>query len=439
MAYQVKTTQSYGKRLGNSLKGVVSGFLMFIIGTILLFWNEGNYVKTKNSINEAQSVVVKVDDVSSLNADLNGKLVYGVSKALTNDILTDALFDVSVNAVKLSRKVEYYQWKESSKSETRDKIGGGQETITTYDYKKEWTSSPENSSSFADPSYQGANKVLTTIEDKTQVANHVSWGAYALPSFIKNAISGNTPVNIQLSEESKAAWRKTLAIPEVQAPAQTASQTAAQDDLFSMGSTTTTTTTAPVAEYIHVSGNTVYLGENPSVPAIGDVRVSLSYTPPGGDLSVIAQVQGDTFTQYVAKNGKSFSSVQNGVVSAEQMFESEHSANSMITWILRLVGLFLVMGGLKSMFSILPAIFKVLPFLGNVVGAGVSLVCSVVGFVWAFLIVAISWMFYRPLIGILFLVLAIAGIWFLNKKAKEKKAAAAASAPAPPVPPAEIV
>ena len=417
MAYQVKTTTSYGQRLGNSAKGIVSGFLFFIVGTILLFWNEGNYVKTKKSINEAQSVVVKVDDVSSLNADLNGKLIYGVSKALTNEILHDALFDVSVNAVKLSRRVEYYQWKEYSKSETRDKIGGGQETITTYTYQKEWTSLPESSSNFSDPAYQSSNKVLTTVEAKNQVAAHVAWGAYELPGFLKNAIGGTTPANIVLSEKTRLEWNKTL---NATTPATTANQQVDMD-LF------TTTTTAPAKEYVHVSNNTVYLGENPSNPSIGDVRVSLNYTPPGGDLSVIAQVQGNTLTEYLTSNGKSFSSVQNGVVSAEQMFESEHASNSMITWILRLVGLFLVVGGLKSMFSILPTLFKVLPFLGNVVGAGVGLVCSIVGFAWTLIIIGIAWLFYRPLIGILFLALAIAGIWFLKKKSKEKKAAAAAA------------
>ena len=415
MAYQVKTTQSYGQRLGNSAKGIVSGFLFFIIGTILLFWNEGNYVKTKKSINEAQSVVVAADDVNSLNADLNGKLIYGVAKALTNEVLNDAMFDVSVNAVKLSRKVEYYQWNESSKSETREKIGGGQETITTYTYQKQWSSLPVDSGSFSDPDYQGSNTVLTTIEHRSLVADHVAWGAYELPGFLKGAISGTTPANIQLSEATRIEWNKTLN----PAPA-TNNQNV---DLFY------TPTATPAKEYVHVNGNTVYLGENPGTPAIGDVRVTITYTPPGGDLSVIAQVQGNTFTQYVAKNGKNFYSVQNGVVSSDQMFESEHSTNSMITWILRLVGIFLVVGGLKSMFSILPTLFKVLPFLGNIVGAGVGLVCTIFGFVWSILIIGISWLFYRPLIGILMLALAIAGIWFLKKKAKEKKAAAAANAP----------
>jgi len=58
MAYQVRKTTSYGGRLSNSLKGIGLGFLMFIIGTVVLFWNEGNFVKTNKSIQEAEGVVV---------------------------------------------------------------------------------------------------------------------------------------------------------------------------------------------------------------------------------------------------------------------------------------------------------------------------------------------------------------------------------------------
>ena len=395
MAYQVKTTTSYGQRVSNSFKGIFTGILLFIAGTILLFWNEGNFVKTQKAINEAQSVVVKVDNVDSQDPNLNGKLIYGVSVVKTDDILQDGLFDVSVNAVKLSRKVEYYQWKEKSETQTRDKIGGGEEKITTYTYSKDWVSSPIKSSEFQDPQYQSSNTVLTNIENKDVVADNVTWGAYELPGFLKSAVSGTTPAEIQLSEPTKAEWQKTL-----------------QQSTPNRNTTT---------EYLHVSGNTVYIGANPSTPTVGDLRVTITYTPPGGDLSVIAQVQGNTFTQYVAKNGKQFSSVQNGTVSAEQMFESEHASNSMWTWILRILGVFMVIGGLKSMFGILPTLFKVLPFLSNIVGAGVGLVSSIFGFVWSLIIIAIAWLFYRPLIGIAIIAIAVAGIWFLKKKAKEKK------------------
>ena len=55
------------------------------------------------------------------------------------------------------------------------------------------------------------------------------------------------------------------------------------------------------------------------------------------------------------------------------------------------------------------------------VGVGVGLVCSVFGFAWSLVAVAIAWLFYRPLIAVLFLLVAGAGIWYLKEKAKERK------------------
>jgi len=101
------------------------------------------------------------------------------------------------------------------------------------------------------------------------------------------------------------------------------------------------------------------------------------------------------------------------------MFAGEHASNKTLTWILRIIGIFLVIGGLKSMFSILPTLFKVLPFLGKIVGAGVGLVCTVLGTAWSLIIIAIGWLWYRPLIGFALLAIAVAGIWYLRKRGGE--------------------
>ena len=399
MAYQETTTTGYGQRLTGSIKGIGFGFLMFIAGTVLLFWNEGNFIKTKKSIQEAEGAVVHVTDVSNIDPSLNGKLIHATAFANTEEVITDELFGVSETAIAIHRKVEYYQYKENSYSQTKDKIGGGQETVTTYTYAKEWTSSPVNSESFHDPNYKSSNFVLTAVEDKSERSNNVYFGGYKLPPFIVASISGNIPAEVKLGEEELKQWEKVLS-----------------EKRSALG----LTTNSDIAQTVYVNGNVVYFGKSPSVASIGDVRVTLTKIMPA-DISIIAQVNGSTFEQYYAKSGKTFSSVAMGTVSAENMFADAHSSNSKWTWVLRILGIFIVMGGLKSMFSILPTLFKVLPFLGNIVGAGVGLVCSVFGGAWSLIVIAIAWLWYRPLIGIALLVVAIAGIWYLRKKAKEKK------------------
>lgn len=401
MAYQETTNTSYGQRLTSSFKGIATGFVMFIAATILLFWNEGNFVKTKKSIQEAEGAVVIVPDVTNINPDNNGKLIHATAFADTKDVLTDELFGVSETAITLRRNVEYYQWVEQSHSETKDKIGGGQETVTTYTYEKDWKWSPVESANFKDPDYQRLNFVLAEVDDKPKSAENVSFGGYKLPKFIISSISGSEPAKAQMTEEQIQEWKKVIA-----------------EKMTALG------ITAEDSQMVHVNGNVVYFGSSTSMPHIGDVRITFTKVMPA-DISIIAKVVNNTFEEYKAKNGKTFSAVKMGTVSAENMFADAHSENSTLTWIWRIVGILLVIGGLKSMAGFLPTLAKVLPFLGNIVETGVGLVCTILGGAWSLIIISLAWLFYRPLIGISLLLIAIAGIWFLNKRAKEKRANAA--------------
>ena len=396
MAYEETTQTSYGQRLTGSLKGIAAGFVMFIAGTALLFWNEGNFVKTKKSIQEAEQVMVSVDNVSSIDPALNGKLIHASAFADTQDILKDGMFGINEKAIAINRKVEYYQNEEHSSTRTKDKLGGGQEKVTTYTYEKTWVSNPVDSKKFKDPEYRSSNFVLTKIEGKTEQAKNVTFGAYKLPPFIISSISGNIPINVKLSGQELTLLQNQTA------------KTMAWNGR------------SPAGTIVHVEGNTVYFGQSASNPAIGDVRVTLTKIMPT-DISIIAKVVSNTFEQYITSNGKTFSKVSMGTVSAETMFQQAHSSNSTLTWILRLLGVFMVVLGLKSMFGILPALFKVVPFLGSIVGAGIGLVCAILGGVWSLIIIAIAWLFYRPLVAIPMLVLAIAGIWYLKQKGKKAK------------------
>ena len=404
MAYTETTSTSYGQRLAGSAKGMIGGLLMFIIGTCLLWWNEGRTVRTAKAIGDAASHVESVADVSKIDASLNGKLIHASAFADTKDTLTDDMFGVREVAIRLDRKVEYYQWVENAQTKEREKIGGGKETTTTYTYEKKWVDKPVNSANFKDPQYQSTNKVLSEVEEREELAQNVTFGAYTLPESFVRSISGGEPAEVHMTEEQHFTWNEQLHVlmPQV-------------DEKSSL---------------VHTNANTVYLGVSPNSPQIGDVRVTFTKVVPA-DISLIAQVDGSTFKAYKAKNGQSFSRVQMGKVSADEMLEHAKSENNTWTWVLRVLGIMLVVGGLKAMFGLLPMLFKVLPFLGSIVGAGVGLVCWVFGVAWSFIIIAIAWLVFRPIIGISLLAVSIAGIVFLKKQAAKRKAAQA-NAPAAP-------
>ena len=290
MAYQKVTTTSYGSRLKNSLGGVGMGFLMIIAGIVLLFWNEGRTVKTTRMLKGAQKEYVALGDVAQLHSDLDGKLVHATGLATTDEVLRDNYFGVGANAIKLARKVEYFQWVEHQSSQTRDKVGGGQETVTTYTYSKEWTGSPVNSSTFEDPEYKGiSNTVLLQLDDENVQAQNVRFGAYRFPEGLVGQMNKRVPLNVELDPEFAAYMEKQMH----------SNWDVAESESF-----------------VHPSNNVIYVGLDPNNPRVGDVRVTFEKVNPG-EVSILANVIGDTFEKYTAKNGKTLLALTDGSVSTK--------------------------------------------------------------------------------------------------------------------------
>ena len=416
MAYQTVTKNSYGSRVKKSAGGVGTGFLMLIAGIVLLFWNEGRTVKTTRTIKEVDKLAVEMQDISTVNPEFEGKVIHAIGDATTDDILTDTYFGIARNAVKLSATPEYYQWVEQKHEEHKDKVGGGEEVITTYTYEKQWVYSPQNSSNFADPDYQNANNrpsIFPEMSSESLQAQNVAFGAYRLPASLIGQMSNSQPFEVTISDDRLA---------EVNAAAK---------KLYN----------DPTNDYISVSNNVVYLGRNSSTPEIGDMRITYTEVLPG-EVSIISKVVGDTFEAYHSeKNDKDFNVLTEGSHSKTEMIATAKSQNKMLAWALRLLGILLLYMGFKSIFGILDTLAKVLPFLSSIVSLGTGLVAGILALALGLIIIAIAWIWYRPLLGILLLAFVVAMIWFFTKKGKEKKAqkaaeeaAAAAAAPAPEQP-----
>ena len=400
MAYQEVKTTSYGTRVGNSFKGIGGGILLFIAATVLLWWNEGRAVKTTKMLNEAQGAYVEMENPSKIDPALDGELVHATAVATTQDSLVDTRFGFGATAISLQRSVEYYQWVEHSESKSEDKLGGKEVTTTTYTYTKEWVSSPVQSSEFKDPEYQNKNMVLTTVDPQTQWAGNVTFGAYKLNESLSHSISSREPVQLAIDENILKDLNDGI------------SRIQKKDSL----------------NYVHQDANVLYIGRVPSSPEVGDVRITWEKVVPA-KVTIISQVDGDTFKAYKAKNGKTFQTLVMGKKDASEIFESEHSSNKLLLWVLRILGVILVITGLKGIFGFLETLLKVVPFLANILGWGVSLVCTVVGLVWSLIVIALAWLTYRPVLGISLLVIAGLLVWIFAFKGKEqlKKLTAKAS------------
>ena len=465
MAYQEVTTTGYGTRVGNSFKAIGSGILLFLAGTALLWWNEGRAVKTEKMLDEAGSAYVEMENPNKKDASLEGELICGTALATTEDSLIDNEFGIGAKAIALTRKVEYYQWVEHVKETKKDKLGGSEEVTREYTYSKSWVNSPVQSSEFKDPAYQNKNMVLTTVEDAEQYAENVTWGAYKLNESLIHSIRSNEALDLAIAEDmlnqfdknTQAAYERFYGVQKKdQQPTQQPQQTAIPDSikaqlpdstkakLDSLQAINDSINKAMEAaqnkkdkEYVHVANNILYFGRVPGSPEVGDVRVTFEKVVPA-KVTVMAVVDGDTFKPFKAKNGKRFQTLVMGKKSGDEIIEAEKEANNMFLWILRIVGILMVIGGLKGIFGFIEMILKVVPFIAGIFGWGVGIVCTVVGVVWSLIVIAIAWLFYRPLLGITLLVLAGFLIWVFAFKGKDKLKELAAKAKAKSAEPAPV-
>lgn len=384
-AHTEVTRRGYFSRIKDSIKGIFFGIILFIIAFPLLFWNEGRAVRTAKGLREGLGAVVSItaERVDSAN---EGNLVHLSGEARTNDILTDRQFQfISMNAIKLSREVEMFQWREVTTTRTEKKVGGAEETTTEYNYEKVWSSNHINSSNFrVQEGHQNPPSMMYEAESWT--ANDVSLGAFKLSPSLINRISNYKDYHIQDDEEG--------------------------------------TISARLLENMQISGGNLYYGREPANPQIGDMRISFRYIEPVQTVSIISRQVGSTFEPYTTSVGTTIQMLNMGVHSADGMFEAAFRANKTMTWIWRFVGFFMMFIGISMVLKPLSVLGDVIPFVGSIIGMGTSIFAGIIALIFSFLTIAIGWIFYRPLLGI-FLLLIVIGLVVLTVilllTAKKKK------------------
>ena len=152
---------------------------------------------------------------------------------------------------------------------------------------------------------------------------------------------------------------------------------------------------------------------------------------PGSPLSMAAgckpwfryvEAKAEDFPTRPDPGARAESRLENGTVAQETLFADAHSANKTMAWILRVLGIVLVCSGLGMLLRPLSVVADVLPFLGDLVGAGTGLVAFLLGLAWSFIIIAIAWLAYRPLLGggLLAAAIALIVLIFLRRKKRAK-------------------
>lgn len=377
-SFSVTSNVGWGSRIKNSFGGIIFGLVLVAGACVGLWINEGRAVKRYEDLEYGQKNCVSIDSAAVV-ADNQGKLVHLSGEAAAGSAPSDPKFGINADgALKLKRSVEMYQWEEIESSNTEKKLGGKTETVTTYSYTKNWHSSLQNSSDFHDPKAP-QNPGAMRFQQFSDTGDPITVGAFTLSTTLLNKLNDYQTMNIDSLDSVSA---ESLADAKLH------------------------------------DGH-LYFGADPASPDLGDTRVKFSIVP-AGTVSVVAeQSDGGNLVPHQATHD-TLAELLTGNHSAEAMFAKAESNNKMMTWLFRALGFIAMTIGLNLLVKPISVIADVVPFVGNIVGAGLGLIMTLLAAVISFIVIAIAWFAYRPLLGGALLAGAGLLIFLIVKKSRDK-------------------
>src|SRR5271155_2709695 len=270
----VVTTRSWGGRLAGSFVGALFGILFVAISFILLYWNEGRAVDAIAALDQAARQVVEID-AAAIDPNAEGKLVHLTGLMETSSPARDPVFGVGGDGLlRLSRKVEMFQWEEEKTTRSHKSVGGSETTETTYSYRKKWSDHPFDSTRFHEASNHRNSPM--PVESTTINADGVRLGAYRIVPNLLQEVTAFTPFE---PETAPAGYQKI--------------------------------------------GEFLYRAREIDNPVVGDLRVSFRAAP-AQTMSVVAGLAAGSLAPFHG-NGYRIALVSPGTLTAGEMFrEKKH-------------------------------------------------------------------------------------------------------------------
>jgi len=389
MPVVIREKISWWSRLKQSFIGFLFSFVLVIGALLLLAWNEHRTLKNFKGLEAAGKTVV-VTAAERVDPSLDGKLVYVSGEISSQQSARDPDFGVEAPALVLRRSVEMYQWKENQKTEETEKLGGGKERVTTYSYEKVWDDDLINSAKFKENGHN--NPTSMPFRDQNFSVSDARLGAWRADDNILGALNGSA-------------------------------LTLAENGGFPPG-------------FRLADGQTLYRGQNPSSPNIGDLRVKYAAVAPQV-ASLMAQANGDAFISWTSPTQTEIFLVETGAQDAATLVGNAQSSNSRIGWLLRVVGLVLLWIAFSMMFGPLSTFAAVLPPIGRLVGKFTGFIAFLLAAVMASATIVLSWIFVRPLwaVSIVIAIVVVVAMWSRKNSHAPAGRAMPRPAPMPPPPP----
>ncbi|MEI7646568.1 MAG: TMEM43 family protein [Chloroflexales bacterium] len=362
-SYTEVTSRGWLGNLLNSFVAALIGGLLFIAAFPVIWIGEG---RTNLADVAATSVVARTERADVAN---EGKLI-AVTGALEANPLGDSPYLQPGAYLRVERIAEMYAWVETTRTETRDRAGGGTTTETTYTYSKQWTSSPESGSGFHIST--GHRNPAMEFSSATLSATGGTLGAYGLDL-------------------------KSLDLPSAQ-------DLPLRPAMIGM------------VDGIRLTGNYLLMGRSSlDTPQVGDVRISYKVLSSGKALTVFGTQHGQRIDAYLTPKGdRLYRGLEGDRAAAIHELQVE---DTIMDWVIRIGSLLMMWVGLSMLLGPINAAFGLLPFMRQAGGCLIGLITLAVSLpIWgATVLVAIIAHNIWLMIGVALLVMGGA-FFFLRRR-----------------------
>lgn len=351
----------------------VVSLIMIVMAYLVLCWNEGRITGPAAKVQPMAGVSAVTIQPSPIVPDNDGKTIYIAGPVTTDAHLIDPGFDAKGNGLRLIRKVEMYQWDQVSAPAAEGGSG-----VTEVKFDKVWSEKLVDSSKF---SFTGGeslyeNPKSIAIPEATQIAGEAKIGDFRLDKKLISAVPGESQIDMSGTDLTAVAKR-------FQSPVQ-----------------------------IKHDGKNIYLGSDPTSPAIGDIRVSFFIVKPQ-TISVVAQQQENRLIPIKGEDGKEMFIIKDGNVPLAEMLPtttSQSSSPAGTSWTMRIIGFVLFAAGFTLLFMALSQYQDKIAVFKHFEGNNGYIAGLAVGGSLTLLTIAFAGFSQHPFFSILLIIIVIAGV-----------------------------
>lgn len=351
--------------MGESLKGLIFGFLLVPLASLFLFLCEGDTIRTADALGQGRAIV-KEASPSPIDPALEAHLVHVVGPIWTGAPIVDGRLGITIAGLQLTREVKMYQWQEDRRSTTVD----GAKRVE-YRYAKVWDGAAIDSTRFRKEAAGDRANPPMTLGGERFPAPDARLGAYAIaPAVLAELPDGSDlPLTADMATSIGGALHRPARL---------------------------------------VDG-VVFVGEDPGKPAIGDLKVSYKLAAPTLATAVAGQF-GETLAPHETQNGATIAILRGGSHTADAMFSVAEADNSAKRWMFRGAFSALIFVGFLLILRPFALLVSEIPLLGWIVSGGTTLAAAAMTIVVAPLVVALAWLWYAPVFSVLVIGAAVSAL-----------------------------